>query len=517
MTDLETRSIDLRADTETGTVEGIAVPYGQTVGVGGYKERFERGAITDSGSIKFFSQHREIVGRVIETEDREEGFWIKAKVSDTSAGRDLLALMRDGAIDKFSVGFVPTEHREEKGGVIVRTRVDLREVSAVTFPAYSGAAITNVREDTTQEVATVENTTPTAADLAEVRGAVEDLDRKFGTLSTRLPEPQAAANDTRTAGEIVKALARGDEATVKAVSDIQERAYTGGTTAASVIKDGWVGDLTRLFDNSSGVLSAVFETGALPADGMNIEYAQLKSNTVQVTQQAAEGDDLAYGKVELENKTAPVLTYGGYVQLSRQQIERSTLPVLNLSLDALAMAAGKRAKLELRTQYNTLKTAREAISSNGGVVVLGATLASSTYLNWVAAIVEAVGRFDDNALSIDTLILSKSVFLKLASLVDSAGRPLVSLDGSGNNTVGRINVTALNGSLAGVPFVLDPGLTGDSAAFANGRAIRVYQSGLVSLQDENIINLSKDFSIYRYAAIATEIPAGLVPVKLAAS
>src|SRR5690606_2251814 len=61
------------------------------------------------------------------------------------------------------------------------------------------------------------------------------------------------------------------------------------------------------------------------------------------------------------------------------------------------------------------------------------------------------------------------------------------------------------------------GQTGDSAYFVNSRAIRQYDSALISLQDENIINLSKDFSVYRYGAIATEMPQLIVPVKLAAS
>ena len=36
----------------------------------------------------------------------------------------------------------------------------------------------------------------------------------------------------------------------------------------------------------------------------------------------------------------------------------------------------------------------------------------------------------------------------------------------------------------------------------------------MSLQDENVLNLSKDFSVYRYGAVADEIPAGVVPVKI---
>jgi HK97 family phage prohead protease/HK97 family phage major capsid protein len=528
--ELEIRAFDIefREDSEEGTFEGIAVPWGQTVNIGGkFRERFERGSIDPSESISLYRDHKSLIGHVVKAEDREEGLWVRAKVALSDLGKDTLALLRSGALSKLSVGFVPVEHRTD-GDVTVRSRVSLREVSVVERPAYSLASVLAVREEESAtptlnapKEAPVTDVTP--SDLTEVRESVEDLERRMSAFThNRTDEP---AVDNRSAAAVLKAVVKGDESTVArfsellsaARSDVEERAYTGGTTAAAPVKDGWVGDLTRIFDNSSGVLSSIFETGTLPAEGNNIEFAQLKSNTMQVTQQVNEGDDLAYGAVTLETKTAPVKTYGGYTQLSRQAIDRSTLPVLNRSLEALAQAAGKRAKIELRTAFNALVAERSAIASNGGVVVLGSTLAAATYQNFVNALVDAAGKFDDNALNIDRLVLSPSVFKKLAGLTGTDGRPMLSFDGSGANTVGSLNVTALSGSFVGVPFVVDSGATGDTAALVNSRAIRVYQSGLVSLQDENIINLSKDFSVYRYAAIAAEIPAGVVPIKLAAS
>ena len=55
--DLEVRNApELRANTETGTVEGIAVPWDSPTEVGGYTESVARGAVED-GEIKFFWQH----------------------------------------------------------------------------------------------------------------------------------------------------------------------------------------------------------------------------------------------------------------------------------------------------------------------------------------------------------------------------------------------------------------------------------------------------------------------------
>ena len=527
MSDLEYRSFQVRSvDAETRTFEGVAVPYGKPADIAGiYTETFERGAVTlpPSGKTMLYWRHAEPIGLITRSADEADGYHITAHISETPRGDEAYTLLRDGVVDQLSVGFEPVEHRQDdETGDITRTKVLLHEVSLVPIGAYgTDATVTDVRTAVTpnpkpEGVRMDENDktkTATAADLSEVRASVEDIERRVQVLSTRKDDKPAV--DRRSAGEVLKAIVAGDEATIRSVSELQERAYTGGTSADSVVQNAWVGDLTRIFDATSGVLSSIFGTGPLPATGNSIEYSQLASNTTAVAKQANEGDDLGSGKVVLENKTAPVATYGGYTTLSMQQIERSTLPVLNHSLNALAQAAGKRAKLELRTAFTTLVTARRAIASDAGVVSLGAKLSTATYNSWISAIVDAAGMFDDEALSLDNLVVSKNVFKALAGFEGSDGRPLLNLDGAtSTNTVGKLDVKALKGSFASLVVVLDSGLADGEAAFVNGDAIRVYNSGLVSLQDQNIINLSKDFSVYRYGAIAPEIPTGVVPVKI---
>lgn len=527
MANLEFRSFQVRSvDAEARTFEGVAVPYGKPADIAGvYKETFERGAVQTppSGKTMLYWRHSEPIGLITRAADEADGYHITAHISETPRGDEAYTLLRDGVVDQLSVGFEPVEHRQDdETGDITRTKVLLHEVSLVPMGAYgTDATVTDVRAATTTNSLNPEGVrmdekdkTATAADLIEVRTTVEDIERRMTTFAVRTDEP---AVDRRSTGEILKAIVAGDAATIRSVSDLQERAYTGGTSADSVVQNAWIGDLTRIFDNTSGVLSSVFSTGTLPAQGNSIEYSQLATNTTAVAQQTNEGDALGFGKVTLENKTAPVKTYGGYTTLSTQQIERSSLPVLNHSLNALAQAAGKRAKLELRTAFSALVTARAAIADDAGVVSLGGKLSAATYNSWVSAIVDAAGMFENNALSMDALIISSDVFKALASFKGSDGRPLLNLDGAtSTNTVGKLNVTALNGSFAGLPVVLESGLVAGNAAFVNGSAIRAYQSGLVSLQDQNIISLSKDFSVYRYGAIAPEVPVGVVPVKITA-
>lgn len=106
------------------------------------------------------------------------------------------------------------------------------------------------------------------------------------------------------------------------------------------------------------------------------------------------------------------------------------------------------------------------------------------------------------------------MFKKLRSLTVAGERVFQTYK---DNASGTLNLPGLTGQLAGLPVRLDSGQAGDKAVFTNARALRQYDSGVVSLTDENIVNLSKEFAVYRYGAVAAEIPAGVVPVKLAAA
>lgn len=70
----------------------------------------------------------------------EKGMHIRAKLADTTAGRDLYQLVKRGDIDKMSFAFtVADDHYEEDGTGETRhiDKIDkIVDVSAVPFPAY---------------------------------------------------------------------------------------------------------------------------------------------------------------------------------------------------------------------------------------------------------------------------------------------------------------------------------------------------------------------------------------------
>ncbi|OIU84615.1 HK97 family phage prohead protease [Microbacterium sp. AR7-10] len=527
MTDqLETRSLEIRAsvDADARTVSGVGVPYGEIITVWGQREMFAPGSVRAEGA-KLLYRHADPIGVVTDADDNAAGWHPTARISTTTRGDEAYQLARDGVLDGLSVGFTPVKYhmeRDDLGEYIVYDEAIVREVSLVPFPAYPSARVQHVRSDHTSNPTSTGGTMPDqtpdttpghtreADDMRELREGVEDLKRSFAVMQQNGVQIAEPVTDTRSAGQILKAIIAGDDDTIRAYNELIERAYAGGTTADAAIKDSWVGDLTRIYDASTGALVSLFATGTLPQTGMNIEFAELDTNSLTVGKQAAEGDPLPLGKVKLKTRTAEVHTFGGATELTRQEIERSQLPILDRNLEALTMAAAVAHKVQLRAAYNTLLAARVT----AGDVVDVPAIATADANDWLDAVVDGAVNFEEKAAGIDALLVSTDVFKALNHL-ETSGHRLFRVD-SDARTVGELDLTALQGDIASMRVICDTGATAGTAAFVNGRALRSYLSPLAQLQDENVLNLTKAFSVYRYGAIAAEIPGFVVPVQFAA-
>lgn len=489
MDNLIKRSFEIRAtDTEKREVSGVAVPFNETIDIGGgWSERFDKGAIDLNSDVKLFRDHKEIIGLVTEMEESEEGLLIRAKISETNLGNETLNLVKDGAIRSFSVGFIPVID-EKQNKTIVRKKVDLKEVSLVAFPAYENASVTEVRE--VKEEIMTENT-DYSAEIAEVRNHAEELERRLDVLATTSVSTPAV-KQFRSYGEYVKAVASGD---VDAHRD-----YTGPTTADTIMKNAWVSDVVQVL-NAGRPSWAVLSSAALPADGNNVEYPVRVTNNMDVTEQAAEGDTLAYGSIEITSETAPIKTYGGYTNMSRQLVERSSVAYVDAAFRAMvakyaaATNAAAKAKLIAATGFNTATVASWAADA-----VIEALADSAVKVN------------EDTGKALEFILCSADVFKDLAGIVDGSNRPLLSNQGATLNTLGSINPLGLTGNILGLPIVVDPSFAAGNLYVGNRSALTTYESAGAPfrLTDSDITNLTNSMSVYGYAAIGALDPAAMV-------
>ena len=503
MTNMETRSFDIRSvDEETREVSGIAVPYGQVINAGGYNESFERGAIDSIEDVKLFWNHEEPIGRITKGEDTDDGYVITAVISRTARGEEAYTLAKDGVINRFSVGFIPVESREDKNNTVVRTKVNLKEVSLVPFPAYEGATVSVVRnaENSNNEKET-NMSIEMNQDVADLRGAVDDLERKVAVLSVREDEGNKVVK--RSGGAFLRALASGDE---QARSEIRMETRDFGTTVeADVTRPGWVNEQMRLDIENRPVINA-FSKSALPSSGNSVEYPYVKTVAGTVGVQAAEGDNLPYMEVALDTATAPVKTYGGYMSLSRQAIERADLAYLETSLEYMVRQYAKA----------TEKAVRDALVGATGTNT--ATLSADTAVGWITAVRSAAHQIALNSQGQRAQfgLISNDVFERLSVMVDTTGRPLFNISGQAVNSLGSSDLLAPSINVGGLNLIVNDDFADDTFIVASSNAVKTWESAGAPfrLQDENIINLTKDFSLYGYLAVGVLNAKGITKVDV---
>lgn len=493
------------------SISGLAVPFMTPTRIlPGFSEQIAPGAITPNPrGVKLFWQHREPIGAVTSCRETDKGLVIDARISNTTAGRDAYELVKDGAISQFSIGFRERDYKDEKtdGGVLrTQTGIDLMEVSLVPFPAYETTEITEIRNDKGSNNMKDE-------ELSAIRADIVDLKR---ALAGGIHPAGKPAQDRRSIGQVLKAIAAEDKNTIDQVNALNQRAdnATVMADAGNLQKPAWVGFVQKLVDDANP-LATLFASGTLPASGMSLEYGVIKENAVKVEEQTAELENLAFGKIALDTKSASIKTFGGYARLSRQAIERSPSSLLNINMQAMAIEAGKRSATYFAQQFANAVKARStaALSTTKKIDALA-------WGDLSGLILDAAAAFQDKGLNLDALVVAPGMFKRLATLTTPEDL-LMTVNGKGANQVGEINLTSISGNLAGLKVVPDLKATKDAygagiaGAFVNFDAMRTYKSGNVQLQDENIINLSKDFSVYFYQASVCEDERGIIPLKVA--
>jgi HK97 family phage prohead protease len=487
---------DVRSsDLEEGIVTGLAVPYGQTIQHGGFSERFEAGAIEDVADTKLLYNHEEVIGKVLRGTDTDEGFLIEAKISKTARGEEVKTLLADGVIDKFSVGFQPIEDREEDG-VTVRTKVRLRETSLVPFPAYSEAQVLAVREEDTNNSKEVNNMEENTQEVAEVRSELEEMRREIATLS-ETTVATISQPEFRSYGEFVKAVVAGDDLALE-----MTRAYAGAVVDPagpdSIGRDAWENEALLLVDHGRPSLNS-FRKSSLPAAGLNVDFPAVKANTIDADVQAAQGDTLAFGKLSLETKTTPVLTIGGWTDMSRQTVERSSVQYVDAAFRAMAIAYGKETNAQFIAAlgagtYETVAASADADAITGAV----ADASISIYGN-------AGGRPQ-------FILASPDVWKDLVTLFAVDGRPIVGGSAPVNN-IGSASLPNMTANLFGLTVVVDPALPAGTCYIANSEAMVTWENGGPRrLSDEDITNLTSQFSVYGYMAVGLIYPEMIVEV-----
>ncbi|MGO4572814.1 HK97 family phage prohead protease [Microvirga sp. 2TAF3] len=151
------REVKLLAEPVTRIdADGIFEGYASLFGIADLgKDVVMSGAFADSlrkrgvGDIRLLWQHDPAtpIGRWLSIAEDRRGLKVRGKLNlAVERARDIHALMRDGAVDGLSIGFrVERARAERPTGLRRLEKLDLWEISIVTFPMLPGARVERVK------------------------------------------------------------------------------------------------------------------------------------------------------------------------------------------------------------------------------------------------------------------------------------------------------------------------------------------------------------------------------------
>ncbi len=143
--------LDLKSVDDDGSFEGYASLFNRedlgrdVILPGAFRDSVQkRGA----SGIKMLFQHNpaEPIGVWDEVREDARGLYARGTLmSGVARAREVLALMRAGALDGLSIGFKAEKARRDAKGVRRIEKIDLWEISVVTFPMLPEARVANVK------------------------------------------------------------------------------------------------------------------------------------------------------------------------------------------------------------------------------------------------------------------------------------------------------------------------------------------------------------------------------------
>jgi HK97 family phage prohead protease len=147
-------ALSIKATGEDGSVEGYGSVFGvrdsydDVIAAGAFKGSLaEHKAAGTMPAMLWQHDPSEPIGVWTEMVEDERGLRIKGKLAlDTARGKEAHALLKMGALNGLSIGFVSKQWAYDRDSEVrTLTEVDLWEVSLVTFPANAASRITGVK------------------------------------------------------------------------------------------------------------------------------------------------------------------------------------------------------------------------------------------------------------------------------------------------------------------------------------------------------------------------------------
>lgn len=526
----------------------------------GVTERFSRGAFAsvDPSTVTIEAQRHggPIVGIGESIEERDDGAYLWARISQTRDGDDLLTLVRDKVLRAASIVFRPFARgsRQLADGVIERTRVELARVAVLDRGAYKSAAVVAVRQaqevpmtdEPVAETATEPITEPAAepeptptpeplmeradtqeapvtaaavpapepVDLSPLMSRVEGLAGDIAGLSQRvtiLAETQATPSLTVPELYSIPTFADYLQRSDDDISDgrglpdpdglrawlAREIADQVTTNNAGVVPPAWIMDVKGIVNLGRPAIAAFGGPQPLPPTGMTVEWPYVGSSNTIIGVQSSQKAEVTSARVDIAKGSANIGTYAGASDVAYQLLRRSS-PSYRAAYDRIMLAYW--AGVVDAAFCTALLTAGTAATLGWDADTTGQTLKEALFAASVQ-VETATGAPAEFALC------ATDVFQNLAKLT-----AIVPPTPTGNpsNAMGTAHARTLEVNVSGLPLIHARGLTTGNVIVSNRLAAQWQEDGPFSAAAETPTKLGQDIAWYSFGATTAFVPAGIV-------
>ena len=181
------QEVEVKSEGTHLYLEGYGAVYGN---VDSYNDIIQAGAFDaflasdEARRVKFCTYHdtREVVGVIQSLESDEKGLKFRVKISNTTRGKDVAELIKDGALNEFSIGYRREESFYKDDGVRVLTKLFLYEISVVSRAANPKAVLTNAeRKEEGERKPEVKEMT-----YAQLKAELEELESRKAEIKAQM-------------------------------------------------------------------------------------------------------------------------------------------------------------------------------------------------------------------------------------------------------------------------------------------------------------------------------------------
>ena len=476
------------ANTETRTIEGVAVPYGETANLGGTTYRFERGSLKparDRTPLLLGHDRNRPIGILTELADTETGAIARFHIDNGPEGDLALAQAASGSRGGLSIGAEIVKETYDADGVANVTEAALLEISLVAIPAFAGSSVTQVAADadekSVQDLA-AKNETPTPDPTNTTEPVQEKLDMSTtepiapAIIPMIIAEPRPTLNADNYVTTMVRAM-KGDHNAMRVIQaelDVIDTAAIIGLVPDVYTRE-IIGGLSE-----NRALAQNVRNAPMPAEGMKLYKPEWTATPVGGW--IDEEDPTPSNPITIGNHEVNILQWAYGVSMTVASLERG-----------FGVAESVFRQIIL-SYYAAIETKiGDAITDAAGTETAGLDLTGLGLLS--AAVYQDSGRRPDK------VYVSPDVWAAF-----------LATEGSLPFTQGNTNAASIAGNIAGLDVVVSGVFDAGTMIVADSSVIELRESAPLQLRANVVGTMQVELGVTSFASFDVEL---VTAVKIA--